>query len=149
MTCLQHGSCSWPKPYHQGILSSPCNEWRGYTLQPAELLGSKFVATDLKIRPAMKSIQFCSMPDHEVKSQHPKCFQTDLSPKSIWLRCKIFQQTCSFFNFNIFFPRKALPFFEYFKPINYARSTGIGSTIMGIALMIGMLVTPYAETTFG
>ena len=26
---------------------------------------------------------------------------------------------------------------------------GIGSTIMGIALMIGMLVTPYAETAFG
>ena len=42
-----------------------------------------------------------------------------------------------------------LPFMEYFKPINYARSTGIGSTIMGIALMIGMLVTPYAEEAFG
>ena len=26
---------------------------------------------------------------------------------------------------------------------------GIGSTIMGIALMIGMLVTPYAEEAFG
>lgn len=60
-----------------------------------------------------------------------------------------------------------LPFMEYFKPVNYARSTGpraisrlleslrvstcegIGSTIMGIALMIGMLVTPYAEEAFG
>eukprot|EP00434_Breviolum_minutum_P014819 symbB.v1.2.013067.t1/scaffold907.1/size153227/12 len=62
------------------IISSPCNEWRGYTLQPKD---------------------------------------------------------------------KMLPFFEYFKPINYARSTGIGSTIMGIALMIGMLVTPYAEEAFG
>jgi len=26
---------------------------------------------------------------------------------------------------------------------------GIGSTIMGVALMIGMLVTPYAEAAFG
>ena len=26
--------------------------------------------------------------------------------------------------------------------------TGIGSTIMGVALMIGMLVTPYAEDAF-
>ena len=53
-----------------------------------------------------------------------------------------------------------LPFSEYFKPVNYARSTGvvnavgfcpsgIGSTIMGVALMIGMLVTPYAEDAFG
>ncbi|CAE7198931.1 unnamed protein product [Symbiodinium sp. CCMP2592] len=62
-----------------GIISSPCNEWRGYTLQP---------------------------------------------------------------------PDKKLPFNIYFKPINYARSTGIGSSIMGIALMFGMLVTPYAEDAF-
>merc|ERR1712224_338583 len=62
------------------IISSPCNEWRGYTLQPKD---------------------------------------------------------------------KKLSFGEYFKPINYMRSTGIGATIMGVALCIGMLVTPYAETAFG
>lgn len=62
------------------ILSSPCNEWRGYTLQPKD---------------------------------------------------------------------RKLPFGEYFKPVNYARSTGVGATIMGIALMVGMLVTPYAEALFG
>eukprot|EP00440_Ansanella_granifera_P034816 gb/GFBE01037769.1/.p1 GENE.gb/GFBE01037769.1/~~gb/GFBE01037769.1/.p1 ORF type:complete len:308 (+),score=75.77 gb/GFBE01037769.1/:1-924(+) len=61
------------------IISSPCNEWRGYTLQPAD---------------------------------------------------------------------RKLPFMEYFKPVNYARSTGIGATIMGVALMVGMLVTPYAEIAF-
>merc|ERR1719283_623143 len=61
------------------IISSPCNEWRGYTLQP---------------------------------------------------------------------PDRKLPFAEYFKPINYMRSTGIGATIMGIALCVGMLVTPYAEQLF-
>merc|ERR1711972_110967 len=42
-----------------------------------------------------------------------------------------------------------LPFAEYFKPVNYVRSTGVGATIMGIALMVGMLVTPYAEMLFG
>jgi len=61
------------------IISSPCNEWRGYTLQPKD---------------------------------------------------------------------RKLSFGEYFKPVNYARSTGIGATIMGIALMVGMLVTPYAEGLF-
>merc|ERR1712060_171433 len=44
---------------------------------------------------------------------------------------------------------RKLPFAEYFKPINYVRSTGVGATIMGIALMVGMLVTPYAEMLFG
>jgi hypothetical protein len=58
------------------ILSSPGNEWRGYTLQPKD---------------------------------------------------------------------RKLPFNEYFKPVNYARSTGIGATIMGVALAAGMFVTPYVE----
>merc|ERR1712039_628082 len=62
------------------IISSPGNEWRGYTLQPKD---------------------------------------------------------------------RKLPFGEYFKPVNYVRSTGVGATIMGVALMIGMLVTPYAEMLFG
>merc|ERR1712066_689125 len=62
------------------IISSPGNEWRGYTLQPKD---------------------------------------------------------------------RKLPFAEYFKPVNYVRSTGVGATIMGIALMAGMLVTPYAEMLFG
>jgi hypothetical protein len=61
------------------IISSPCNEWRGYTLQP---------------------------------------------------------------------PDRKLPFGEYFKPVNYARSTGIGATIMGVSLCVGMLITPLAESFF-
>ena len=40
-------------------------------------------------------------------------------------------------------PRQAIPV-PVSRPV-----AGIGSTIMGIALMIGMLVTPYAETAFG
>merc|ERR1719230_129098 len=43
---------------------------------------------------------------------------------------------------------RKLPFTEYFKPVNYVRSTGVGATIMGIALMVGMLATPYAEIAF-
>lgn len=62
------------------ILSSPGNEWRGYTLQPKDANGK---------------------------------------PK--------------------------LSFGEYFKPVNYVRSTGIGATIMGVALGVGMFVTPYVE----
>lgn len=61
------------------IISSPCNEWRGYTLQPAN---------------------------------------------------------------------KKLPFSVYFKPVNYARSTGVGALIMGVSLMVGRLITPYAEGVF-
>merc|ERR1712066_112417 len=61
------------------IISSPGNEWRGYTLQPKD---------------------------------------------------------------------RTLPFGEYFKPINYMRSTGVGASIMGVALTVGMLVTPYAEMLF-
>merc|ERR1712151_515573 len=61
------------------IISSPGNEWRGYTLQPKD---------------------------------------------------------------------RKLPFAEYFKPVNYVRSTGVGAAIMGIALMAGMLATPYAELLF-
>mmetsp|Transcript_105074 Transcript_105074/g.302087 ORF Transcript_105074/g.302087 Transcript_105074/m.302087 type:complete len:304 (-) Transcript_105074:332-1243(-) len=45
-------------------------------------------------------------------------------------------------------PDRKLPFFEYFKPVNYMRSTGVGATIMGIALSVGMLATPYAEMLF-
>ena len=37
-----------------------------------------------------------------------------------------------------------------FSPVSVvATLRGIGSTIMGVALMIGMLVTPYAEDAFG
>jgi len=68
---------------------------------------------------------------------------------TIWASCILSSPCNEWRGFTLQPPEKKLPFWEYFKPINYARSTGIGSTIMGIALMIGMLVTPYAETAFG
>merc|ERR1719198_2559165 len=43
---------------------------------------------------------------------------------------------------------KAIPFSQFFKPERYVRSTGVGATIMGIALFIGMLITPLAEAFF-
>merc|ERR1712204_90532 len=78
--CCGKGLPVWFVIWAACIISSPCNEWRGYTLQP---------------------------------------------------------------------PERKLAFSVYFKPINYLRSTGIGAAIMGIALMMGMLVNPYAEALFG
>lgn len=68
---------------------------------------------------------------------------------TIWASCIISSPCNEWRGFTLQPKDKKLPFMEYFKPINYARSTGIGSTIMGVALMIGMLVTPYAEDAFG
>ncbi|CAK9005769.1 unnamed protein product [Durusdinium trenchii] len=67
---------------------------------------------------------------------------------TIWASCIISSPCNEWRGFTLQPKEKKLPFSEYFKPINYARSTGIGSTIMGVALMIGMLVTPYAEDAF-
>mmetsp|Transcript_79151 Transcript_79151/g.256622 ORF Transcript_79151/g.256622 Transcript_79151/m.256622 type:complete len:304 (-) Transcript_79151:196-1107(-) len=78
-TSMQRAVCFGATVLAACIISSPGNEWRGYTLQPKD---------------------------------------------------------------------RTLPFAEYFKPVNYMRSTGVGATIMGIALMVGMLVTPYAEMLF-
>eukprot|EP00429_Kryptoperidinium_foliaceum_P096540 CAMPEP_0176249998 /NCGR_PEP_ID=MMETSP0121_2-20121125/34259_1 /TAXON_ID=160619 /ORGANISM="Kryptoperidinium foliaceum, Strain CCMP 1326" /LENGTH=258 /DNA_ID=CAMNT_0017589701 /DNA_START=129 /DNA_END=906 /DNA_ORIENTATION=- len=41
---------------------------------------------------------------------------------------------------------RELPFREYFQPTSFLRSSGVGSTIMGVALAIGMLVTSGVET---
>jgi len=68
---------------------------------------------------------------------------------TIWASCIISSPCNEWRGYTLQPPDKKLDFQKYFKPINYARSTGIGSTIMGVALMIGMLVTPYAEAAFG
>ena len=39
--------------------------------------------------------------------------------------------------------------FSLVSVVMIAVMAGIGSTIMGVALTIGMLVTPYAEAAFG
>eukprot|EP00933_Yihiella_yeosuensis_P030344 TRINITY_DN239_c6_g1_i1.p1 TRINITY_DN239_c6_g1~~TRINITY_DN239_c6_g1_i1.p1 ORF type:complete len:314 (-),score=70.88 TRINITY_DN239_c6_g1_i1:309-1250(-) len=43
---------------------------------------------------------------------------------------------------------KALPFGQFFKPERYVRSTGVGATIMGISLMVGALLVPWAEIAY-
>eukprot|EP00437_Effrenium_voratum_P011134 CAMPEP_0181421480 /NCGR_PEP_ID=MMETSP1110-20121109/13119_1 /TAXON_ID=174948 /ORGANISM="Symbiodinium sp., Strain CCMP421" /LENGTH=306 /DNA_ID=CAMNT_0023544545 /DNA_START=74 /DNA_END=994 /DNA_ORIENTATION=+ len=67
---------------------------------------------------------------------------------TIWASCIISSPCNEWRGYTLQPPDKKLPFNIYFKPINYARSTGIGSTIMGVALCFGMLVTPYAEEAF-
>jgi hypothetical protein len=74
-----------------------------------------------------------------------KCFVFGVT---IWAACIISSPCNEWRGYTLQPPGKALPFKEYFKPVNYARSTGIGATIMGIALMIGMLITPLAEKAF-
>ncbi|CAJ1398432.1 unnamed protein product [Effrenium voratum] len=68
---------------------------------------------------------------------------------TIWASCIISSPCNEWRGFTLQPKDKKLPFNIYFKPINYARSTGIGSSIMGVALMFGMMVTPYAEEAFG
>jgi len=67
---------------------------------------------------------------------------------TIWAACIISSPCNEWRGFTLQPKEKRLSFGEYFKPVNYARSTGIGATIMGISLMAGNLVTPYAEVAF-
>jgi len=66
----------------------------------------------------------------------------------IWCACIISSPCNEWRGYTLQPPDRKLEFKDYFKPINYARSTGVGATIMGIALMVGMLVNPYAEQLF-
>lgn len=68
---------------------------------------------------------------------------------TIWASCIISSPCNEWRGFTLQPKEKRLDFRTYFKPINYARSTGIGATIMGIALMAGNLITPHAEAFFG
>lgn len=42
-------------------------------------------------------------------------------------------------------PSKAKPFFEFFQPEKFIRSTSVGALIMGISLSVGTLATPQVE----
>jgi len=67
----------------------------------------------------------------------------------IFLACIISSPCNEWRGFTLQQPDKKLAFTVYFKPVNYARSTGVGATIMGVALACGYLVTPYAEQFVG
>jgi len=45
-------------------------------------------------------------------------------------------------------PAKKLGFQQFFQPARYARSTGVGATIMGISLSVGMFITPFVKQLF-
>merc|ERR1719401_2698638 len=66
----------------------------------------------------------------------------------VWAACIISSPGNEWRGYTLQPKDRKLPFAEYFKPVNYVRSTGVGATIMGIALMAGMLATPYAEIAF-
>merc|ERR550525_2067861 len=68
---------------------------------------------------------------------------------TIFLACVISSPGNEWRGYTLQPKERKLPFKEYFKPVNYVRSTGVGAIIMGVALMIGQLVTPYAEMAFG
>merc|ERR1711948_219540 len=67
----------------------------------------------------------------------------------VWAACIISSPGNEWRGYTLQPKDRKLPFAEYFKPVNYVRSTGVGATIMGIALSVGMLATPYAEMLFG
>merc|ERR1719198_2311492 len=66
----------------------------------------------------------------------------------VWLACIISSPGNEWRGYTLQPKDRVLPFKEYFKPVNYMRSTGVGAMIMGISLCIGMLATPYAESLF-
>jgi len=67
---------------------------------------------------------------------------------TVWAACIISSPGNEWRGYTLQPKDRKLPFAEYFKPVNYARSTGIGAAIMGIALCVGRLMTPYAESLF-
>mmetsp|Transcript_70548 Transcript_70548/g.169024 ORF Transcript_70548/g.169024 Transcript_70548/m.169024 type:complete len:306 (-) Transcript_70548:192-1109(-) len=82
-------------------------------------------------------------------SADSKLGQAAIFGLTIFAACIISSPCNEWRGFTLQQPDKKLPFHIYFKPVNYARSTGVGATIMGIALASGFLVTPYAEQFFG
>merc|ERR1719158_1376541 len=64
---------------------------------------------------------------------------------TVWIACIVSSPGNEWRGFWLQPPAKKLPFNEFFKLERYLRSTGVGATIMGISLMVGMLLVPYAE----
>eukprot|EP00929_Paragymnodinium_shiwhaense_P019525 TRINITY_DN1327_c0_g2_i1.p2 TRINITY_DN1327_c0_g2~~TRINITY_DN1327_c0_g2_i1.p2 ORF type:complete len:322 (+),score=86.38 TRINITY_DN1327_c0_g2_i1:67-1032(+) len=67
---------------------------------------------------------------------------------TIWVACIVSSPFNEWRGFWLQNPAKKLPFGEFFQPARYARSTGVGATIMGISLSIGMLITPLVKDLF-
>lgn len=67
---------------------------------------------------------------------------------TVWASCIISSPGNEWRGYTLQAKEKKKPFAEYFRPTSYVRSTGIGATIMGVALTVGMMITPYAEMLF-
>jgi len=67
---------------------------------------------------------------------------------TVWVACIVSSPFNEWRGFWLQNPAKKLPFLEFFQPAKYARSTGVGATIMGVSLMVGNLLVPSAERLF-
>lgn len=74
-----------------------------------------------------------------------KCLMFGLT---IWVACIVSSPFNEFRGYWLQQPAKKLPFNEFFQPARYVRSTGVGATIMGIALSVGMFITPTVKALF-
>jgi len=67
---------------------------------------------------------------------------------TIWIACIISSPFNEWRGYWLQPPARKLPFNEFFQPVRYARSTGVGATIMFISLSAGMFVTPAVKELF-
>jgi len=65
---------------------------------------------------------------------------------TVWISCLVSSPGNEWRGYALQQKGRELPFREYFQPTSFLRSSGVGSTIMGVALAIGMLVTSGVET---
>lgn len=68
---------------------------------------------------------------------------------TIWIACIVSSPMNEWRGYWLQPPERKLKFSQFFKPARYVRSTGIGATIMGISLSVGMAITPLAKEAFG
>merc|ERR1712232_1143790 len=66
---------------------------------------------------------------------------------TIWIACIVSSPFNEWRGYWLQPPARKLPFDKFFQPARYARSTGVGATIMFISLSAGMFVTPEVKQT--
>jgi len=67
---------------------------------------------------------------------------------TIWVACIVSSPFNEWRGFWLQPPNRKLPFQDFFQPVRYARSTGVGATIMFVSLTAGMYITPWVKQLF-
>jgi len=67
---------------------------------------------------------------------------------TIWVACIVSSPFNELRGYWLQPPARKLSFNQFFQPARYARSTGVGATIMGISLSAGMFITPAVKSLF-